>query len=228
MHVYFITLENYIKIEDNISYNPNNTKIVKFCEKHFNYLKNKYQNINMVFKKIVLKYGPYSYYEFLKSIWGKDDLILIEHDSLILEKDFIEMIECKYEYVCSALYKSNKLIKNKDEEHYYLICPNRNAIFDKTRETKQIYRGFRRITPLEDIQHFIGGQLEVKHFKDVSNLYDIGGFGFTRIPKKIQEKVMIPINIWNSLDSAFFFAYIKIYGFKKVHNHSYISHLHIF
>ena len=86
MHIYYVTTnkqyEDFIDKEHLHSY------------RQFLHLKNLYSDKKNIFNVIVLeRNNPYSYYFFYKTIWGLDDIIIIEHDIYVSDKEVYLMAQ---------------------------------------------------------------------------------------------------------------------------------------
>ncbi len=181
--------------------------IINYCYNQFLNLEKKYASKSIKFKTIKLGMSIYAYSNFLRSIWSKSTFILIERDMFIKKTDLEQMIKCKYKLICSAQYKVSKFVEhqqftgcNRNINNYHFVQINNHT---KIRVTN-------------------------KEIDNSPSFYDYGCFGFCRIPLLVQKHIKIPKNKWNNLDTIFYELYIKFYGVLKVHNHKYISHLHIY
>lgn len=218
MHIYYVTTnkqyEDFIDKEHLHSY------------RQFLHLKKLYSNKKNIFNVIVLeRNNPYSYYFFYKSIWGRDDIIIIEHDIYVSDKEFVKMIKCK-ERLCSARYKIAKIpsIKHQNKIKKTILLKNNIELTKK----ELLYYTIPICNRNKDnlIYYDMGIPMTPNNSYD-SKFCDYGCFGFCKISKEVQKAVEMNIpHKWESLDSDFYKKYVKVYGLKQVHQHDFVAHLH--
>ncbi len=173
------------------------------CEQQFIYIQQFFKYYDIQFKIVILNTTTSVYSSFLRYIWGKDDIIIVERDMYLSVKNIKEMIDCNYKLVCSAQYNLQPIPITLNI-HYNRANRNTTKTKIKLSHNAVIYISF------------------------AEEYCDYGAFGLVKISKEVQQNVILPFHKWNDLDSIFYTLFIFKYGLKKVHNHKEISHQHIY
>lgn len=142
------------------------------------------------FDHCAIGYGLY-----LEAIWGKDDIVILEHDLVPTLEMLNALIACKHPFICGQ---------------YYLIHPVSTHL-EKSGACQYNYD--RNLNPVS---------MEGK-----PDFCDATGFGFTKIPLRVQLKVPMTLGTWIALDSRFMTKAYKVLGANMVHIHyPEVKHLH--
>lgn len=161
------------------------------------------QNHNFIFEQTDIK-DEYSYWKILSKYWGKDDILIQEHDVLPTEEQLNEIINCKYKD-CVFLYDTD------------LHLPNFN--------NKTSAWNYRDLS-LNWQQGILADNIEFYNPKNPMEFTQGATFGFIKISKEKQLAIDFsqPIEWHRGLDS--YTSYVSAQKGFKMHVHKYVEHRH--
>ena len=160
-------------------------------------------NNDFIFEETPMK-DKYSYWKALSKYWGKDDILIQEHDILPTKEQLNELINCKYKD-CVFLYDTDLKLQNKRTSAW---------------SYKTLELNWKKGILADNILFY--DYLKPPEFTQGST------FGFIKISKEKQLSIPFndPIEWTKGLDS--YTSYLSAQAGNLLHVHKYVEHRHTF